>query len=243
MNPMLRFIPFLMVFFTLPLACGADESGQFFYTRTHLAIVRKNPPPAPALPWQAGTAATEAPAILFDVEVRNASVLYKQEGWFSFETPQENNGLLLTFNLPQIAPISRMTQYAPLDILTIDKYGRIIQVLPDIKLSELDQDLLPPSPILAFLFLRGGSCAKNGINPGDTVDYRIFKKPPAVLTTAPPANPSQPAIPGAPPPANTPGIPGATPPNNAALPSQPPPNASANTAPSSIQERFGTRLK
>ena len=102
----------------------------------------------------------------------------------------------MAFGKPVIKPIVRSNQYAPVDILFIDKQGKITQIAPNILLSELEDDIYPSSPILAFLFLKGGACADLQINAGDQVQYSLFKKPPVILNAPgqPPAEEPKEAI-------------------------------------------------
>lgn len=167
----------------------ADQSTPLFYNKTTIAIIRQSPPtPAePAMPWQT-TPTPEDPRLEINVEVRDAMILYNQQGWYNLSSPEDNTGVLLMFAAPGIAPVVPSSQYAPLDILMINAEGRIDQIVPNIMLSELDQEILPQSPILGFLFLKGGACERKSIQPGDTVEYKLFHKPPKVLT-APVAKP------------------------------------------------------
>ena len=50
----------------------ASDAPPVLYSRTHIAIVRKNPPALPPLPWQKEVTATENPTLIFDVEVRDS---------------------------------------------------------------------------------------------------------------------------------------------------------------------------
>lgn len=88
---------------------------------------------------------------------------------------------MMVFGEPTIQPIIPSAQYAPTDILFIDKQGKITQIVPNILLSELDQEIYPEKEILAFLFLKGGTCADLSINVGDDIQYSLFKKPPLIL--------------------------------------------------------------
>jgi len=180
-----------MLLLALPVASVmADPSSPLLYSRANIVITRKVVPlkTIPPLPWQKGPAATvpDAAGVGFDVEVRDGMTLYNQKGWFNLSSPSEKNGVLMVFDAPGLPPVTPATQYAPLDILLIDREGTVLQIIPDIKLSELDQDIVPSSPVLAFLFLKGGLCQKLSINPGDVVEYKLFKKPPTVLSAPPP---------------------------------------------------------
>jgi len=177
---------FTIILLLLSTTALADTSTPLLYSRANITILRKAPPQKALqpLPWQKGQAVAvpDVPSVGFDVEVRDGMTLYNQKGWFNLSSPSEKNGLLMVFSAPGLAPIIPSTQYAPLDILMIDHEGTITQIVPNIKLSELDQDIIPSSLVLAFLFLKGGLCQKLSINPGDVVEYPLFKRPPTVLS-------------------------------------------------------------
>lgn len=165
-----------------------NNSTPFYYARTNIVINRKSLPPLQPLPWQ-DKPTPQDPTLAFDIEIRDGMSLYNQNGWFNLSSYSEQNGVMLAFSEPTIQPIVRSAQYAPVDILFIDKNGKITQIIPNILLSELDQEIYPSSEILAFLFLKGGSCKNLSINAGDEVQYSLFKKPPLILNA-----PQEPAM-------------------------------------------------
>jgi uncharacterized membrane protein (UPF0127 family) len=176
----------LLIFFMLSGMACADEAMPLLYSRTQLSILHQTAAP---LPWQAPGTPASVPRYTFDVEVRDAMTIYNQKGWFNLSSPQETNGVLLVFAAPAQAPIIPSSQYAPVDILMIDREGKILQIVPKLLLSELEEDIYPERPVLAFLFLKGGMCERLSIVPGDLVEYKIFRKPPMVLTAPPPISP------------------------------------------------------
>lgn len=185
----MRYLLWIFAFIITAPALALDASAPILYSRASIPIVRGTPPSDPLMPWQdsKATPQTQEPSVVFDTEVRDAMTLYKQDGWYNLSSPQDTNAILLMFSAPGIAPIEPSAHYAALDILMIDEQGKILQIVPNVKLSALEQEILPESPILAFMFLRGGLCEKLSIQPGDHVQYKLFKKPPTVLTapTAP----------------------------------------------------------
>ena len=195
-----------------PVLAADKGSVLTTYSRSQLAILRKGLKMDPSLlPWQQQKA-MEANKLVFEIEVRDGRSLYGQEGWFNLSSYDDNKGVLLAFGAPVLTPIIRSAQYAPVDILFIDREGVITQIVPKVQLAELEQQIMPQSPILAFLFLKSGMCEKLVINPGDVVDYEIFRPSPVILG-APPEKAQvvpQPAqLPQAAPP--TPQLPQATP--------------------------------
>ena len=180
----------LIAFVATPALC--DDSHPITYSRAHIGIIRKTLQPQPqplppALPWlPVQQVPPEDPKLGFDVEVRDGSALYNQEGWFNLSDLSEGAGVLMVFPNSRVASIHRLTQFAPLDILMTDSEGNIVQIIPNIKLSELEKEIVPPTPVLAVLLLKGGVCGAKSINPGDRIEYGIFKQSPAVVNAAKP---------------------------------------------------------
>ncbi len=162
-----------------------------FYSRANVTLVRTHlpEPPAPALPWQ--DVVKENPEVTLDVEVRDATTLTKQKGWFNLSSLSDKKGVMAVFATESLSPIGASSQYAKLDILLADREGKITQIIPNISLAELEQDIYPASPVLAYLFLKGGTCERLSIAPGDFLEHTLFKKPPTVLSA--PALPQMPA--------------------------------------------------
>lgn len=152
------------------------------YSKSELIIARKSLTPDPSLlPWQKDAAEAQN-KLTFTIEVRDGRSLYNQQGWFNLSSYEEQSGVLLAFSSPTQSPIVASKQYAAVDILFIDLQGRITQIVPNIMLAELQEEIVPAAPVLAFLFLKSGTCEKMFIKPGDEVEYSLFKKPPTVLT-------------------------------------------------------------
>lgn len=178
----------------LPLVAAgdaaADRAMPLSYSRTEIVITRAAPPASDMLPWQDAATYVD-PGAAFDTEIREGTTLYRQEGWFNLSAQKEDGAVMLLFSVPVVTPIIASSQYAPLDILMISKEGRIEQIMPSLLLSELEEEIYPPNPILAFLFLPGGACEQYSIRPGDYVNHPRFKKPPKILSV-PPVSPKPP---------------------------------------------------
>ena len=181
---------------------SSDSNSPIDYVRTNIVILRKSmpkptPDPTRPMPWQDESIISptpeevelEEPSLVFDVEIRDGMSLYNQSGWFNLSSYSDRSGVMMAFGKPDIKPIVRSTQYAPVDILFIDKQGNITQIAPSINLSEIDEEIYPSAPILAFLFLKGGTCADLHINVGDEIQYSLFKKSPLILNSPPPKEP------------------------------------------------------
>jgi len=148
----------------------ADASMPIIYSRANIAITRMALPPH--LPWLV----PENPVVTFDVEVRDAAMFYKQKDWFSLSGTADNQGVMVVMGEPTVAPITRSPQYAPLDVVMADGDGKITQIIPGVKLSELAQDIFPDAPIMAFVFLKGGTCERQSIHVGDRIGHAVFRK-------------------------------------------------------------------
>lgn len=168
-----------LLIWLLPACAHAADSVPLFFTRSELIIQRAALPASEApLPWQ--SIAPADLALSFDIELRDGGALYQQKGWFSLDMPADGTGMLLYFGAPILAPIPPASQYAPLDILLLDGQGRIAHIFPNLVLAELTEEIESPSPVVAFLIVRGGLCEARGIRSGDTVEHPLFKKPPVM---------------------------------------------------------------
>ena len=178
-------LPFMLLLACMGAATAAQAADRgavlTAYSRSEVSILRKGLKVDPSLmPWQEHKALEER-KLVFEVEVREGKSIYGQEGWFNLSGYDDNKGLLLTFPAPVQTPILPASQYVPVDILFIDKEGVVTQIAPKVILAELEDPIMPQAPIMAFLFLKSGMCEKLVINPGDIVDFSIFKPSPVIL--------------------------------------------------------------
>jgi hypothetical protein len=185
--------PYVLIFlaFLIPMPVAlASNAEPMFYNRATIVITRHH---VPQLPWQAANAEpSKDEGLVFDTEIRDGSSLYNQKGWFNLSSPSQESAIMLTFGAPVLAPVIPTAEYAALDILMLNKEGTILQILPSLQLSNLQEDIYPSSPITAFLLLKGGTCKTLSIMPGDIVNHPIFKRPPTVLTTPAEKTPTNP---------------------------------------------------
>lgn len=163
----------------MPLPAQATTTDPLFYSQTEIRIIRYSSTP---LPWQDPASRMNDTGVTFRTEVRDGSAFYNQKGWISLVSPLPYHAILLFFGAPVLAPIVQSQQYASLDIVMLNKEGMITQILPDLRLSDVAEDIYPAAPITAFLLLRGGTCKALSIAPGDSVEYALFKKPPPIIT-------------------------------------------------------------
>lgn len=179
----MKLLPFLIVIFCAVSAHAAE--APLFYSRTTLVIRIKSPPEG------------ASPTAAIDTELRDAQTAARTPGWYNFATLKEYKGALAAYAEPTDVIINKANEFAPVDVLFLDAYGIIAQIAPNLIPAELQEPVESVAPVLAMLYLKGGSCTKLGIKPGDTVQHKMFRKKPEVLT-APTAQPPQPALAPAP---------------------------------------------
>tara|TARA_B100001123_G_scaffold448988_1_gene612412 strand:+ start:3854 stop:4393 length:540 start_codon:yes stop_codon:yes gene_type:complete len=130
--------------------------------------------------------AKEAPKVMLrepieiPVEIRGEQALATE--WLHLNNLFANDsGMLIMFDEARILPVRHRNLYMPVDILFIDQQGTILQILPDITLSELYQDVYPSTAMKAWLHLKGGSVEALNIQPGDHIDHPLFSPDPLML--------------------------------------------------------------
>lgn len=172
----------------------ALDVSSFAYRRDNVTIHRQNM--QPLLPWQ--SEAIPYPALTWSMEIRDAALFYKQEGWYSLSSPATGQGVMLLFGVPQIAPITASHYFVPLDIVLVNEQGKIIQMLPRLVLADMQEDIFPEQPIAAFIFLASGTIESEALSLGDWVEYKAFKRPPHIIgarkTPAPVGAPLPPVV-------------------------------------------------
>lgn len=77
-------------------------------------------------------------------------------------------GMLFLFPHPRVASFWMMNTYVPLDLLFIDKDGRIESIAPNAEPHSLDP-MQSRGPVVAVLEIAGGRAAELGIAEGDRV--------------------------------------------------------------------------
>jgi uncharacterized protein len=84
-----------------------------------------------------------------------------------------DRGMLFIFKVEQSVMMWMKNTYIPLDMLFMDKTGRVVGIVANAKpMSE--QILTAAVPTFAVLELNGGEAAKIGLKVGDKVDHPIF---------------------------------------------------------------------
>nr|WP_279587868.1 DUF192 domain-containing protein [Sphingomonas vulcanisoli] len=81
-----------------------------------------------------------------------------------------SHGMIFPMNPPRPATFWMKNTYLPLDIVFIGPDHRIISIAANAK--PMSEDLIPcDSPVAAVLELNGGIAARQGVKPGDKVDW------------------------------------------------------------------------
>lgn len=139
---------------------------------------------------------TKSQPLLFNAEIRDAENAARSPGWYNYAVPDAKKAAMLTHIRPSIARVTTADGFAPVDILFVDTYGIIRQIMPSLVPAELSEPVSSTEPVLAVIYLKSGTALKAGIQPGNHVSHAIFAKKPVVLTEE-----NTPAIPAATPPA------------------------------------------
>jgi uncharacterized membrane protein (UPF0127 family) len=129
------------------------------------------PPPAP-LPVTSVTIDTPDGPAKFEVEIA-ADDVSRDYGLMNRKYMAPNGGMIFDFISPQMVMFWMKDTYIPLDMLFVDKDGRI----DNIKHDATPFSLLPiPSagPVRAVIEINGGRAKALGIEGGQTVHNTIF---------------------------------------------------------------------
>jgi hypothetical protein len=101
-----------------------------------------------------------------------------QQGLMFVKSMAEHQGMLFLF--PQVRPQVAMwmkNTYIPLDMLFMDRFGRVDYIKANAK--PFSEDIIAsPGPEYAVLELNGGAASRLGISVGDTVVHTAFHKHP-----------------------------------------------------------------
>jgi uncharacterized membrane protein (UPF0127 family) len=98
----------------------------------------------------------------------------EEQGLMFIRHMDEHAGMLFLF--PEYRPVTMWMKntYLSLDLLFMDRNGRIDYIAADAK--PLSEDIIgPPTPEYAVLELNGGTAARLGIHVGDLVVHPAFK--------------------------------------------------------------------
>ena len=118
--------------------------------------------------------------IEFTVEVRSEDAL-RLDWIHTLQSLPNDGGVMIVFDYATDLPLIPSEVYTPLDVLFVEPSGRVLQVMPEAVLANIEEDIYASKPILAFLYLKGGICEQNGILPGSRIEHPAFNPGPKVL--------------------------------------------------------------
>jgi uncharacterized membrane protein (UPF0127 family) len=167
-----------MTVFLLFAAAAQAFQSPLAYERTELRVNLQHPANPKDLPLR------------FDTEIRSSESAANSPGWYNYATMGDRKAAMVVYPEPATLTIDHGNDFAPSDILFIDAYGVIEQILPSIVTADLQEPVVSTAPMKAILYLQAGNCAKLGIAPGDQISYSAFIKRPVIITTQPAASSS-----------------------------------------------------
>jgi uncharacterized protein len=108
----------------------------------------------------------------FTVEVAETPAQMEQ-GLMFRRTMAPDAGMLFIYYTPTIATMWMRNTLIPLDMLFVDRQGRIVNIHERAVPRTLDV-IAAEAPVRAVIELNGGTAARLGIAPGDRVQHPIF---------------------------------------------------------------------
>ncbi|HYB09553.1 MAG TPA: DUF192 domain-containing protein [Alphaproteobacteria bacterium] len=130
---------------------------------------------AAELPTSSLTIVTgEGKQLSFTVELANTPA-EREMGLMFRSSLAPDAGMLFDFKEPQIVAFWMKNTLIPLDMLFIDKTGRIVRIVE----RAVPGSLTPISsgePVLAVLEVNSGTASRLEIHTGDIVDHPIFQR-------------------------------------------------------------------
>lgn len=125
-------------------------------------------------------AMTLHPPLAIDVEIRPEDAL-RLEYIHMLNNLTDSSGVMIAFLAPSVVALPPLKVPTPVDALFVMNDGKISQILPNVLLSDLNQEIVAKEPIKAFLFLKAGMVARSMIRPGDIVSGRKFTPAPPLM--------------------------------------------------------------
>lgn len=163
-------------FFLLIASCAAFAQDDPLVFRRDVITIYPGTQPSNLM----GEQADETGAVELEVEIRPMQAF--EVNWMhmlSQVASQYSSLIMLPYPYPDV--IDRRPFFQPVDILSIDEEGFIVQIVPQVVLAELREPLYTDEPVLARLIMAGGGAQALGIKPGDKVEHPFFTPSPEVL--------------------------------------------------------------
>lgn len=154
-RPLRWFMLLLVLISAASSAVVPARAGEFTFATDHLTIKTGD---GRSLPFSVELALTP--------EQRARGLMFR-------ETMAPDAGMLFLFDREAPRAFWMKNTYLPLDILYLDRTGRIVSIARDTE--PLSEAPIPSgAPAMAVLELNAGTAAALGIAPGDRVAYRAF---------------------------------------------------------------------
>ena len=118
--------------------------------------------------------------IRFYTEIRPEQVL-EMDWIMALSRISAKHTMTVLFNPPRYDMVQAQPISQPLDVLLVSPEGIIVQMMPELVLSQLAQPIAADRPIRARIILQGGAAESLGIIPGDRVEHDAFQPVPKVL--------------------------------------------------------------
>ena len=99
----------------------------------------------------------------------------KERGLMFRESLPEDQGMLFVYRPEHEASMWMKNTLLPLDMVFIDRDGRIVRIAGDTVPGSL-KIISSGAKVRAVLELNAGQAAKHGIKPGDTVRHPVFEE-------------------------------------------------------------------
>lgn len=105
-----------------------------------------------------------------------ADELSRERGLMHVRELPAGRGMLFLFDSPQFAGFWMKDTYLPLDLAFIDASGVVVNIVVEARPLSLDP-IRSIAPVGSVLELAGGTAARIGLKPGDSVIYTPPKPP------------------------------------------------------------------
>ena len=116
----------------------------------------------------------------FDVEARTEKSLYAQDMLLSPDLG-DKKGLLIVYDNPGTTPFLPNSFIGSVDVIFLGITGKVLQVMPEIDLRQLDGALEADKAVKATLIIAPAASKTHNILPGDVAQNEIFTKSPVIL--------------------------------------------------------------
>ncbi len=141
----------------LPRVVFSDENQDVVFERSELTIL------------------TATSSHHFRIELAD-TMAARMRGLMERRHLDDDAGMLFDYSKPMQIHMWMKNTFIPLDMLFINKSGRIVRIVANTTPFSTDV-IASPGPVLAVLELNGGTAARLAIKTGDKVIHDIFSSP------------------------------------------------------------------